>query len=321
LSVNGSADFSGAVGIGTLPAYGLDVNKQLVVYDNDIAFRRTGAHRWRLMTPPAGFEIYQGYNASETFVNQVRFIVADSGNVGIGVSAPGLLLDVGGRMRVRDGGGPAGLWLNTANGFGAGGVADIAFIGALDATRIGFYGNDPRGGPGWGLTFDTADGNVGIGTGTSYPGSKLQVVNATCDGNNWNNSSDRNLKEHFKAVDPREVLARVAALPISRWNYKTDPDAPHLGPVAQDFHAAFELGADDKHIATVDADGVALAAIQGLNEIVAEKNLKITQLEQRLGVLEKVTLKEQESEIGELRDRLSALEKLLAQTSTKSQGR
>jgi len=316
LSVNGSADFSGAVGIGTLPTYGLDVNKQLVVYDNDLSFRRSGSHRWRLTTPPAGFEILQEYNTSGTDVHQLRFIVADSGNVGIGVNNPGMLLDVGGRMRMRDGGGSAGLWLNTADSFGAGGVADIAFIGVLDPTRIGFYGNDPRGiAPGWGLTFDTVTGNVGIGTGTTYPGSKLQVVNATCDGNNWNNSSDRNLKENFKAVDPREVLASVAALPISRWNYKNDPDTPHLGPVAQDFHAAFELGADDRHIATVDADGVAMAAIQGLNEIVAEKDLKITQLQKRLCTLENVTIKEQASEIDQLRNRLSALEKLLAKPS------
>src|SRR5207245_1012431 len=127
--------------------------------------------------------------------------------------------------------------------------------------------------------------------------------------------SDRNLKENFKAVDPREVLARVAALPISRWNYKNDPDTPHLGPVAQDFHAAFELGADDRHIATVDADGVALAAIQGLNEIVSEKDLKITQLEKRLRTLENVAMKDRESEIDQLRNRLSALEKELAKPS------
>jgi len=315
LSVNGSADFTGAVGIGILPSYGLDVNKELVVYDNDLSFRRSGAHRWRLTTPPAGFEIYQGYNNSPTFINQLRFIVADSGNVGIGVNNPGMLLDVGGRMRVRDGGGSAGLWLNTAHFAGSGGVADIAFIGVLDPTRIGFYGNDPRGGSGWGLTFDTATGNVGIGTGTTYPGSKLQVVNATCDGSSWLNASDRNLKENLKAVDPREVLARVAALPISRWNYKNDPNTPHLGPVAQDFHAAFELGADDRHIATVDADGVALAAIQGLNEIVSEKDLKITQLEKRLRTLENVAMKDRESEIDQLRNRLSALEKLLAKPS------
>jgi hypothetical protein len=56
-----------------------------------------------------------------------------------------------------------------------------------------------------------------------------------------------------------------SALPISEWNFKEDADTRHLGPMAQYFHAAFGLGTDDKHIATVDANGVALAAIQGLN--------------------------------------------------------
>ncbi len=79
-------------------------------------------------------------------------------------------------------------------------------------------------------------------------------------------SSDRNVKENFEPVNPREVLEKVAALPLSRWNYKEDPSHRHLGPMAQDFHAAFGVGPDDKHIATVDADGVALAAIQGLNQ-------------------------------------------------------
>ena len=64
---------------------------------------------------------------------------------------------------------------------------------------------------------------------------------------------------------------KVAAMPISRWNFKGDEGTPHVGPMAQDFHAAFGLGTDDKHIATVDADGVALAAIQGLNQKLEEK--------------------------------------------------
>ena len=34
--------------------------------------------------------------------------------------------------------------------------------------------------------------------------------------------------------------------------------------MAQDFYAAFKVGQDDKHIATVDADGIALAAIKAL---------------------------------------------------------
>jgi hypothetical protein len=105
-------------------------------------------------------------------------------------------------------------------------------------------------------------------------------------------ASDRNTKENIVAVDPRAVLEQVAALPIARWNYKHDQETPHLGPMAQDFHAAFGVGPDDKHIATVDADGVALAAIQGLNQKLTDelkqKGTEITELKQRLEKLERL---------------------------------
>jgi hypothetical protein len=102
-------------------------------------------------------------------------------------------------------------------------------------------------------------------------------------------ASDRNAKEGFETVKPGEVLDKVLALPLSRWNYKTDSEnSRHLGPMAQDFHAAFGLGTDDKHIATVDADGVALAAIQGLNQKVEEKEVRIKELEARLERLEQL---------------------------------
>jgi hypothetical protein len=84
------------------------------------------------------------------------------------------------------------------------------------------------------------------------------------------------------------VLAKVAALPVSRWNYKEDKTQEHIGPMAQDFHAAFAVGPDDKHITTTDEGGVALAAIQGLNEIVQQKDARINELEKRLADLEKV---------------------------------
>jgi len=100
--------------------------------------------------------------------------------------------------------------------------------------------------------------------------------------------SDRNLKENFKPVDPQAMLARVAALPLTEWNYKAETGARHIGPMAQDFYAAFGTGPDDKHIATVDADGVALAAIQGLNQKLAQKETEITKLKQRLDALEKI---------------------------------
>jgi hypothetical protein len=99
-------------------------------------------------------------------------------------------------------------------------------------------------------------------------------------------SSDRNAKENFQPVDANEVLAKVAALPLTKWNYRDDTSSTHIGPMAQDFYAAFGVGPDDKHIATIDADGVALAAIQGLNQRLKEKDAAIEALQHRLERLE-----------------------------------
>ncbi len=125
----------------------------------------------------------------------------------------------------------------------------------------------------------------------------------------WTNASDRNAKEHFEAVDPQAVLEGVAQLPITTWNYKTEDDAVrHMGPMAQDFYAAFGLGADDEHIATVDADGVALAAIQGLyrqNQALQAEN---AQLRARVEALEQENASQQ-AQLEALEARVAALEK------------
>ncbi len=55
--------------------------------------------------------------------------------------------------------------------------------------------------------------------------------------------------------------------------------------MAQDFHAAFGLGVSDKLIDTIDPDGVALAAIQGLHALVEEKDAEIDELRSQLGAL------------------------------------
>ncbi|MGH7950451.1 MAG: tail fiber domain-containing protein [Limisphaerales bacterium] len=103
-------------------------------------------------------------------------------------------------------------------------------------------------------------------------------------------TSDRNAKEDFESVNPETVLAKVSSLPITEWNYKTDAATQkHIGPMAQDFHAAFDLnGKDDKHISVIDEGGVALAAIQGLNQKLNEKDAEIQDLKQRLDRLEKL---------------------------------
>jgi trimeric autotransporter adhesin len=100
---------------------------------------------------------------------------------------------------------------------------------------------------------------------------------------------DRNAKENFTAINTRDVLARVMSLPVTAWNYKTDgKGVQHIGPMAQDFQAAFQLGTDDKHISVVDEGGVALAAIQGLNQKLNEKDAEIQDLKQSVADLKKL---------------------------------
>ncbi len=128
------------------------------------------------------------------------------------------------------------------------------------------------------------------------------VVTITNDGTiyckNTVLTSDRNAKENFTELDAKSILAKVVALPMTQWNYKDNPtDVRHIGPMAQDFHVAFGLnGADETHISTVDEGGVALAAIQGLNQKVESENAALrnenAQLKQRLDVLERIILKQ-----------------------------
>src|SRR5258706_13726496 len=93
---------------------------------------------------------------------------------------------------------------------------------------------------------------------------------------------------NFAPVSPLEVLNKVAALPITTWNFKTMNDGRHMGPMAQDFYAAFGLGGGDTTITSVDPDGVALAAIQGLNQKLEQKEKEITELKQSVNELKQL---------------------------------
>ena len=132
-------------------------------------------------------------------------------------------------------------------------------------------------------------GNVGIGMGPSPgPQHKLHVIGNILASGTITGSSDRNVKRDFTPVNSSDVLDKVAALPISTWTYIADDGVRHLGPMAQDFYSAFNVGMDDKHISMVDADGVALAAIQGLNQKVEKKDAEIRNLRVRLEKLEQL---------------------------------
>ena len=118
------------------------------------------------------------------------------------------------------------------------------------------------------------------------------------------NTSARAAKTAIEPVDQERVLSAVESLPVNTWEYRANGGCRHMGPMAEDFREAFELGSDEESIATVDADGVALAAVQGLaqrlDDRTEEFHTKLSQRDDRIDALE--------SENERLRARLSTLE-------------
>ena len=208
------------------------------------------------------------------------FSQGDQGNVAVGNNSLGNLGVVTGL--ITPGGG-----YNTAVGFLAlgqlvGGTGNIAIGQEAGYNNYSGDNNIYIGNQGQNTDADI----IRIGTQGTHTATYLA---GTVYANGVALTSDRNAKENFEPVDNQAVLAKVAALPLTQWNYKTDKTGvQHIGPMAQDFQAAFGLdGADDKHISVVDEGGVALAAIQGLNEKLNDRDAEIQNLKQQDESLEK----------------------------------
>lgn len=101
----------------------------------------------------------------------------------------------------------------------------------------------------------------------------------------WVCTSSRLAKEGFTSVDGETLLARLAGIEIQQWRYRGS-DILHLGPTAEDFNSAFGLGGEPTGIATVDADGVALLAVQALERRTAALQQENGELRRRLERLE-----------------------------------
>jgi len=87
-------------------------------------------------------------------------------------------------------------------------------------------------------------------------------------------------------MNPDDVLAKINALNIQKWNYKKeDSSITHIGPIAQDFYAAFNLGGSDKSISTIDPAGVALIGIQALSKEQASTTISLNDIKLRLDSL------------------------------------
>jgi hypothetical protein len=132
-------------------------------------------------------------------------------------------------------------------------------------------------------------------------GALTSGVTLAAGGGSWSSVSDYHRKENFELLNGEDVLQRLRAIPVSSWNYKSqDASIRHIGPMAQDFHAAFGVGEDEKLINTIDIEGVSIAAAKALETRTAEQQAEInalkqrnTDLEERLRRLESLLTKQQ----------------------------
>ena len=226
-----------------------------------------------------------GANAKVTSSNAVVLgSLTDSNNqatdtfVGIGVTSPLVKLHVvensSSAFRVIrvEGSSTTGVWSELVNNSTGGHTWAIISAGTSNGEGAG------------NLVFTDETGG-----GTVFMNSPLHVPSCTgCT----NSSSDRNVKSNFAPVNGRSVLERLVGIPIQSWNYNSDPTSiRHIGPMAQDFYAAFGVGSDDKHINLLDEGGVAFAAIQELYKSNQAKDQQINDLAKRIEALEKVVEK------------------------------
>ncbi len=132
-----------------------------------------------------------------------------------------------------------------------------------------------------------AVGGARIVSAINGSGTPTAGVVLAAGGGAWSSLSDRNAKHAFADVDRRQLLHTLADVPIQTWQYNSQPDGiRHIGPTAQDFHRAFGVGEDPTRISTVDADGVALAAVQGLYDLAVAQEADLRRLTRENRVLE-----------------------------------
>jgi len=213
------------------------------------------------------------------------WLASNDGDVGIGTTSPST------QLHVRDTGSRGKILAENASGT----TTPRELLEIRNNGGAAFILKDTSVTQRWGVgTFGSSllidnQANAGIEY-TFSPTGNLTIAGTLTQG------SDRDTKRDIAPVQPEEILAKVASLPITTWNRKTDlPSVRHMGPMAQDFAATFGLGDDDRHIAILDMAGVSLASVQALHgmmtKAMAEKDAEITELRQRLAALEELVSK------------------------------
>ena len=273
-------DADGDVGLGTSTPLG-----DLEIQGGQLYLTDSG-HDWHFN--PGGTGLW--FNNITDGTNPVKFnndapsdslvVESGTGDIGLGTSSPDADLDIQAAapdLRFTDNGQGNAMDLELSNNFlriqGASGQ-DIGKINA--GAPVGTFTTDAAGRTGYGTANPAASFNVKYRSAHgAVPVLLIQKPNndeifkVNFNGDTFVNgaivhSSDANEKTNVQSVNYAQILEKVATLPIQQWQYKDAVGVDHIGPMAQDFHATFNLGSTNKGIATVDASGVALAAIKAL---------------------------------------------------------
>jgi hypothetical protein len=261
LRTDGGFVAAGATGTGTIPATG--VGTRMMWHPSKAAFRAGKAEGSEWDEPNVG--LYSTAFGLLTTASGAASLAAGFRAVASGSSAIALGQDV-----VASGHGSVALGVGATSPRGSFTFADNSVFASITSGVNQFNVR--------------AAGGAGI-----YSNSTLTAgVELRPGASAWSSVSDVNRKENFRVLDGAEVLAKLAAMSIREWNYKSqDAAIRHVGPTAQDFHAAFGLGEDPLRISTIDADGIALAGVSALARENTALKAQLAALSARLAALER----------------------------------
>lgn len=201
---------------------------------------------------------------------------------------------------------PAAGVYGSATSVGVLGTSTVTTNGSSSSGRVGAggisgYTSNANGNAGYFLGRVVIENTFAAGAATNdqgngSPDALIVWTNSGASGFNRSGAmfspSDRNSKTGFTQVDSLDVLNALVKTPVTRWHYKGDDKTWYMGPMAQDFMSSFGLGDKDTVIHGVNADGVALAAIQGLNSKLESelktRDAQIAELQKQMAEMQSV---------------------------------
>ncbi len=162
--------------------------------------------------------------------------------------------------------------------------------------------------------------NGGYRLWTSFPDSVAGVYMRHAQ-SGWSNYCNRNLKENFEQVDGEQILEKIKTIPLTKWNYKADEGKEkYIGPMAQDFYAAFQLnGTDSLGINSISIDGINMVGVQALEKRTSamQKTIRLLAKQNELLLSDNRELREQLVSLSNVKEELAELRKLKAELAGK----